>query len=244
MSRDATATLTPLHLAQRVREPEVMDDPALDAGEHIHALEGLARLNRWSASARILWAPLAGLARELGAPVRVLDLATGAGDLPVHLWRRAQRAHLSLTVDGCDRSPRSVAHAQTRADRAHAGLHFFPLDALQDPLPIGYDVIMCSLFTHHLDSAQVVELFRRMRSAARRLVLVSDLARSAAGWWLAYLGSRLLTRSSVVHRDALLSVRAAYQPQEIRALAADAGLQGARVQRRWPYRWLLTWRNA
>ena len=42
-------------LQSRERIPELMDDPALDPAEHHYALEGIARLNRFSSSVGVLW---------------------------------------------------------------------------------------------------------------------------------------------------------------------------------------------
>jgi hypothetical protein len=81
-----------------------------------------------------------------------------------------------------------------------------------------------------------------MAETAGRLVLVNDLNRSLTGLVLAHVATRLLTLSSVVHADGPRSVRAAFTPNEVRALAERAGLSGAVVARRWPCRWLLTWR--
>src|SRR5205809_4134083 len=103
-------------LTKRQLEPEDMDDPAL-ATERLHgALSGLARLNFVSNSARIVWRPIRRLARELKTPrLRVLDIATGAGDVPRALWRRANRAGLELEIHGLDFSPRSIEFARRRA---------------------------------------------------------------------------------------------------------------------------------
>ena len=68
-----------------------------------------------------------------------------------------------------------------------------------------------------------ISLLYKMRCAARRLVLVSDLVRSRAGYALAAAVPRLLTRSRVVHVDAVRSVEAAFTPEEFRLLAAEAG---------------------
>jgi hypothetical protein len=120
-------------------------------------------------------------------------------------------------------------------------VRFFIHDAVNGPLPTGYDALTCSLFLHHLDEGEAVDLLRRMAAAAGRLVLVNDLARGAAGWLLAQAAARLLTRSDVVHTDGPRSVAAAFTPAEARTLAERAGLSGATVRRRWPFRWLLTW---
>src|SRR5512140_901727 len=100
----------------RIREPEIMDDPALDSGRHEAALRGLSRLNYLSGSARTIWPPMAALAQQLGRrQLRVLDVATGAGDVPVRLWRMARRAGLHLEILGLDASPRAVEFAAGRA---------------------------------------------------------------------------------------------------------------------------------
>jgi hypothetical protein len=82
-----------------------------------------------------------------------------------------------------------------------------------------------------------------MAAAAARAVGVTDLERSRAGLALAWLGSRVLSRSYVVHHDAPASVRAAFTRAEIAALAREAGLEGATVRRAWPERWTLWWRR-
>jgi SAM-dependent methyltransferase len=219
-----------------------MDQPDLDTARHAAALRGLARINRVSGSDRILWPPLAALARTLGGrPLRVLDVATGAGDVPIRLARRARRAGVALELAACDRSSTALDHARQSADRHSVSIRLFPIDALADSLPDGFDAVICSLFLHHLTAADAVSLLRRMADAAGRLVLVNDLRRSAGGLLLAHLACRLLTRSPVVHTDGPRSVAAAFTPAELAGLAADAGLAGAAVARRWPCRMLLSW---
>jgi hypothetical protein len=133
-------------------------------------------------------------------------------------------------------------YARGRAGHHQADLSFFEADALNGPLPGGYDVLTCSLFLHHLEDEQAGELLRRMGQAARRLVLVNDLRRGTDGLLLAYVGSRVLTTSPVVHTDGPLSVRAAFTLPEVRDLARRAGLEGVTLARRWPCRFLLCWK--
>jgi len=222
-------------LATRQFQPERMDDPALDAAAHTQALRGLARLNRLSASADLVWTPLRRLLVDHGE-LSVLDLATGSGDVPLALASRARRAGLPLRIDGCDRSPLAVAEAS--ALEGAAG-RFFQCDVLDGALPPGYAVYMCSLFLHHLTEPHAIGLLRAM--ACGRAVIVADLARCWPGYALARTVPRLVTRSPVVHEDARRSVRNAFTAGELRDLAARAGLDGARVETRWPFRLLLTW---
>jgi 2-polyprenyl-3-methyl-5-hydroxy-6-metoxy-1,4-benzoquinol methylase len=206
-----------------------MDQPGLDPAEHGRALDALARVNLLSLTAPSLGRELARFQRDRGlSTLSVLDVASGGGDVVRALARPGWR------VEGCDVSPTAVEHASRR------GGTFFVHDALGSPLPAGYDAVTCSLFLHHLSDDQVIALLRRFAEGAR-FVAVSDLERNRPGLWSAYVVSRLITRSPVVHNDGPVSVRAAFTPREIARLAASAGLPGARVRRCWPFRWLLTW---
>jgi 2-polyprenyl-3-methyl-5-hydroxy-6-metoxy-1,4-benzoquinol methylase len=226
-------------LTRRAVEPELMDDPGLDPAEHQRALRGLARINRWSRSVAVLWPVLRDVAKRVSRrPVRVLDVATGAGDVPVGLWKRATAAGLSVEAEACDVSATALAHAAASADGA--AVRFFRHDVLADPLPGGFDLVTCSLFLHHLPEADAVMVLRRMKDAGSA-VAVNDLSRSRTGYLLVWAACRLLTRSPVVHFDGPVSVKAAFTPREALALAERAGLTGAGVESRWPCRFLLTW---
>lgn len=231
-------------LATRNLQPELIDQPDLPTDRLQGALVGLERINLASGSARIVWAPIRKLAREApDRPLRVLDVASGAGDVPIALWHKARKAGLSVTLHGCDINPRSIEFAKQRASHARADVEFFEHDALGAALPRTYDVVTCSLFLHHLTTEQAVELLRRMASAAARLVLVNDLIRGAAGYGLAWLGTRILSRSPVVHSDGPRSVEGAFTRSEAAELARRAGLANARVNSRWPCRYLLSWQR-
>jgi 2-polyprenyl-3-methyl-5-hydroxy-6-metoxy-1,4-benzoquinol methylase len=228
-------------LARRHRQPEIMDQPDLDPRRHDQALAALRRINALSRTAAVLWPPVAAFARRMAPrPVRLLDVACGAGDIAVALWRRASRARRAIAIAGCDISSQAIAHAQEQARRAGANVAFFTHDVLGPPLPEEYDIITCSLFLHHLDEGPAEELLRRLARAAR-LVLVSDLERSPLGYVLAWTVCRLLTRSPVVHVDGPRSVEGAFTVAEARHLAARAGLAGATLRRCWPCRYLLRW---
>jgi 2-polyprenyl-3-methyl-5-hydroxy-6-metoxy-1,4-benzoquinol methylase len=228
---------------RRHKEPEVMDQPDLDPAQHAQALRGLERINFLSGSAGILWPGIQQIAIDIkDRPLRLLDVATGAGDIPIRLWHRSRKAGLELEVAGCDRSLVALDHARRQARESGAQVNFFEHDILGGPLPETYDIVTCSLFLHHLTEAEAVTTLRTMAQAAKHLLLVNDLRRSRLGWWLAWLGTRVLSRSPVVHFDGPVSVAGAFNRAEMKELADQAGLRGAVVSRRWPCRMLLSYR--
>jgi 2-polyprenyl-3-methyl-5-hydroxy-6-metoxy-1,4-benzoquinol methylase len=222
--------------------PEEMDDPSIAAKEHLRALQGLERINAVSLSAQSVWAAIEPILRkDPQKKWRVLDIATGAGDVPIHLWRLAARRGIPLEVEGCDKSPQALDFARTRAREKGAQVRFFTLDIHTQGIPEGYDILLSSLFLHHLEDGEAVAFLRGMAQKTRGLVLVNDLSRGLAGLLMAFLGTRLLSASPVVHEDGVRSARAAFSLPEIRKAARQAGMNGARIVRRWPSRFLLVW---
>jgi SAM-dependent methyltransferase len=226
-----------MSLARRHRQPELMDDPALDPVEHRRALAGLARINAVSGSANVLWPILRELAKRHPRPLRILDIATGSGDVPLALHRRAAREKLPLTFAGCDLSPVAIEVAK----QSDGPVEFFTLDVLNEPIPDGFDAFTCSLFLHHLDEPDVLKLLAKLREKNPRLIVVSDLARSRFNYLSVWAAARLLSRSPVVHADGPLSIEGAFTVDEMQAMAAEAGLTGATVRGRFPCRMLLEW---
>ncbi len=228
-------------LRTRNRQPERMDQPNVDPQEHRQALLALERINGWSLTSRILWPALRDLAKASPSPIRVLDLGCGGGDVLLSLWKRANRAKLPMIFVGFDMSPTAIGYARERAASLKRDVAFEVCDVLQADLPNDFDVVTCSLFLHHLSESDAQELLGRMAKVTRRLVLVNDLSRSILGYWLAYFGTRVLSRSSLAHYDGPISVEGAFTPEEALLLAEKAGLVGANVRRCWPCRYLLEW---
>jgi SAM-dependent methyltransferase len=226
-------------IGERHRRAELMDQPGLDPSAHAEALRSLKRINVLSNSAGILWGPIRDLAGRLARPVRVLDIACGGGDVLRALSLRAKRDSIALDLAGCDKSAVALDHAKG----GNGAFRLFPWDALHDPLPGEFDVVMTSLFLHHLDNEDAVLLLRRMKEMTGSLLLVNDLERGPLGWLLAWAGARILSRSPIVHFDGPVSVEGAFTCAEVRRLARRAGLSGATVKRCWPCRYLLAWRR-
>ncbi|MGH8146807.1 MAG: methyltransferase domain-containing protein [Rhodanobacteraceae bacterium] len=228
-------------LAQRELVGELMDDPALAAQAHHLALRGLQRVNRVSRTAAVLWPRIERLLSSTpNTSASLLDVACGGGDLAIALARRSRRRGLVLQVQGCDVSGTALQHASRVAARVGEPVKFFRADVTVELPPRHYTFITCTLFLHHLTDTRIAALLRTLAGHCDHL-LVSDLIRGRTGYALAWMGTKLLSRSPIVHEDGLRSVRAALTLHEARELATRAGLDDARFERHWPQRFLMTW---
>lgn len=223
----------------RLAQPELMDDPALDGKAHAHALGVLNRVNRMLRVHHRLYRCIGRLTGW--AEASILDLGTGGGGFLGYVSNRMEHECGHPCLVGLDLS----AFAIRCARRWHSGaIRWLVADARNIPLADdSIDIVTCSLFLHHFNEADVVRILREAARVARLGIVIDDLSRSrwALGW--TWLGTRMLSRSHVFHVDGPRSVHAAFRQQELADLARRAGLEGVRLEKRFPFRLLLIWKK-
>ena len=219
---------------------EFLDELDLDADALALNLADIRRINRllgWT-SYTIHGVAAAVRARQLRS-FSLLDLASGSADMPLAIARWSRRAGVQARIVATDISPDIVAIARRQA-AIEPMIQVEQQNALDLPYAEGaFDIALCTLALHHFDPESALRLLKSMARVSRT-VLVYDVVRSP----LAYSGAILLTRVLRMHavtcHDAPISVQRAYTAPEVRALAEQAGLLGARVQVGFPFRLALS----
>jgi SAM-dependent methyltransferase len=198
-----------------------MDLPQPVTAELERDLENLASLNRWFGSHRLLthflrrwWRP--------GESHRVLDLCTGAGDLPRLMVDFARANDITLRVVALDASPATIEIARRRS-RSYEEIRFVEGDALTYGAAAEFDFVHCALALHHFSESDAVRLLTRCRILSRRWALASDLERSPFTTWGVWLLTALLYREPMTRHDGRLSAKRAFSFREMRALVDSAG---------------------
>jgi SAM-dependent methyltransferase len=216
---------------------ELLDDPAADPAMVRESLHHIERSNRWfGGRAALRW----GVGRALaavrpGSRLTLLDLGTGAGDLPLDLARWARRRGVEIRPVGLERIP-----AAARAAR-DAGLPTLLACAGALPLrPRSVDLVTISQLLHHLAADDAVRLLRDAAAVARRAVVVADLRRSAVARLAFRAGATLFRFDRHTRADGLTSIARGYTRAELAALCAAAGVP-AEVAARPGYRVVAWW---
>lgn len=220
-------------LAERAIADELMDDPALDADTYTDVLHDLARVNTVTLARR---PTLRFLKRAVGGErrFRLLDVGFGDGDMLRTIAGWARRRGMAAELVGIDLNPRSVAAARAATPR-HLAIDFRAGD-YADLEGENWDCVISSLVAHHMDGPQLVAFLRFMDREAGAGWLVNDLHRHG----FAYTGWPLLAGvmrwHRIVRHDGRLSIARSYRPPEWAPILAEAGVQGARVYRQFPFR--------
>jgi 2-polyprenyl-3-methyl-5-hydroxy-6-metoxy-1,4-benzoquinol methylase len=202
-------------------EPELMDRPQPVTPELASDLRNLRKLNRYFGSYRLIEHFL-GRWIQPRSRMRILDLATGSGDIPRLIVDYARNAEADVTVDAVDQQPSTLQIARSLS-RDYPEIDFVEGDILSFGESGGYDVVLCSLALHHFEEAAAVQLLRRCHDLSRRYVLVSDLRRGLLATIGVYLLTTFIFREPMTRTDARLSAERAFSFREFRSLAERAG---------------------
>jgi ubiquinone/menaquinone biosynthesis C-methylase UbiE len=210
---------------------ERLDGPLTDQRALVGNLRDLTRVNRRLGGARLSIDAIDALAPGHAA-ISILDVGTGAADIPLALIDRGRARGRLVTATGLDSRPEVLAAAAIAEPRVTATgeLALRVGDGRSLPYPdAAFDVVHSSMVVHHLDPAAARSLLTEMRRVARIGVVLNDLVRGEHFWLGAWLLSHVATRNAFTRVDAPMSVRRAYSVAEMTALLAAAGL---RVERR------------
>ena len=221
--------------------PEMMDrrgnDPALLRAD----LRVLETINRHLGGHRIVRRYLPDLVKQ--PSVSILDLGTGAADVPrvVAHWARTRGVKTEITaVDG---NPEILQVARENT-AGWPEIRVEEADLLALPYrSASFDIVLCALTLHHFGEADVVAILRRIHDIARGGYIINDLRRNQVAIRLGQLMARTLITNPLARFDAPASCERAFTIGELRALAARAGMTDFAIHRHRFFRMVLVGRK-
>ena len=226
---------------RRSYELEHLDKGDYTPEEYEGCLSELRRVNRWLGDSRALHrSVLPDIGRDRLGEFSLLDVGAGTGELlrEVALWSRRRGTKARLV--GLELNGRAAA-GLAEESRGFWEIESVRGDALRLPFAAGaFDYVMCSLFTHHFRDDACVRVLAEMARVAARRVYVIDLHRHPVAYYFYTTAGRLFLHNRLVREDGALSILRSFRPPELRGLAGRAGLSAVRVERRFPYRLVLS----
>ena len=225
--------------SRRAHLSELMDEPC--SYEDLHdCLRDLSAVNRVTFGYRptLSWlAQFTSLPSE-EYPLHVVDVGCGGGDVLRKIEKWAMRKRVALRLTGIDLNPMAIRAARAFTPKGSQiqwisgdAYHF---DSANEPV----DLVISSLFTHHLADPEIVRFLEWMETRARHGWFINDLYRSSGSGF----GFKALAIAARWHRfmrhDGPVSFRCAFLPEEWRLYAQAAGLSphDIEVTSCWPAR--------
>jgi len=220
---------------------ELMDSDATDFATFRDCLVDLAKVNRLTLAYPPTLRFFADLAKAGRLPrdrtVSVVDVGSGFGDMLRKVDRWAARHGLRLDLTGVDLNPWSArtAIAATAPDRP---IRYVTANVFDFSPPQPIDIVISSLFTHHLDDASLVRFIAWMEANAAIGWFVNDLHRHPLPYHAFRIASRALGFHHFVQHDGPISIARAFDTHDWRDALAAAGLApgAAEIRPQFPFR--------
>jgi 2-polyprenyl-3-methyl-5-hydroxy-6-metoxy-1,4-benzoquinol methylase len=218
---------------ERARESELLDAPDCDPQLAMRSYHFMEAVNRSYGGVRVV---LDTLARELpswpaDAPVRILDLGAGSGDIPLAVvrWAKENDRDVRITCVDWNREALDLARAKlTESINGSVTLEQADIFEYQPTEP--FDYALASMVLHHLAADEISSLIRHLQPFVRRALIVNDLKRSVLNYLACWFAVRPCEKE--VRHDALLSIRRGFTPADLRAILRQHD-PGAAVETAW-----------
>ena len=228
--------MTAVDFGRRADIPELMDDPTVDYETFRACLVDLAKVNRVTFAYRPTFAFLnricdSGLWPQ-DRPAVILDVGSGYGDMLRLIGKWARARSLDVRLQGLDRNPWAARSAERVP--GSEGVEWLSEDLFEHRG--GADIVISSLFTHHLDDVSLIRFLEWQEVNARIGWFVNDLLRHPFSYYGFSLLSRLMLWHRFVVHDGPVSIRRAFRPEDWTVLLAKAGVHQARIEAWFPFR--------
>lgn len=173
----------------------------------------------------------------------VVDLGCGGGDTLKRFAKWGKQNNQDMRLLGIDANEYIVAYAQKNC-RKSPNISFSTENILSEKFKDReFDIAHASLFFHHLQEEEIIELLKQLMAQVRVGIVINDLHRH----WVSYLFTKYLitnwSKSEMVQYDSVLSVERSFVREELEKYLKLAGIKNYTLTWRWAYRWEVTiWR--
>lgn len=206
--------------------PEWMDEPC-DYEDFRQCLRDLGQVNRFALSYRPTLTFLNHLtAATPGQLLRIVDVGAGGGDMLRCVERWAQRRGIRVSLVGIDLNPHA-ARAAREFTPSSSAIQWITGDAFAYTAPV--DVVMSSLFTHHLEEPEIVRFLAWSEAVAQRGWFVNDLCREVTPYRLFGLLAKCMRWHRFVQHDGPVSFRRSFLEEDWRRIVSAAGIDAEKV---------------
>lgn len=228
---------------KRSREKEIMDDLDMQGRELEKTLLDLDKVNKWLGGNKITLDGVQRLFRNRSfeSPLRIIDVGCGNGSIlkQVAQWGRSNQITMQLT--GVDAN----SHAMSIAEKNLAGFPEVSFEAM-DVFSVAFkeleaDIILCTLTLHHFSDSQIEQLMRDFLEMAKMGVVINDLQRSKAAYYLFKAFCFAFSIREINRKDGLTSILRSFKKEDLERYGLGLNVKRQEINYKWAFRyqWIL-----
>lgn len=228
-------------LKHRIHQSEQLDNLGLDGTALRDTLNELTRINRLIGNtSAVCKAVLRMIPKDALAPIRIIDLGCGGGDILIAVGNYLHKHKVPATLLGLEGNPHSVAYAQKQATTM-ASVRFQTADILSPAFQCpDCDIVISSHFLYHFSDEALGNFLHDNRSYVRIGWIISELQRSVLSYRMFQLLSPFFGLNPISRADGLLAIRRAFHRRDLESIFSTANIHAYSIKWLWSFRYLIT----
>ncbi len=215
---------------------ELLDQPDIPPDDIRQNLHELSIINKKLGGHACTLAGFHKLAKK-EKNLHVCEIGCGGGDNLKAIENSMKPDSKNIRFTGIDINPDCIRVAKNISWNANT--EFIASDYKNIHFPSRPHIIFCSLFCHHFNEAELIQMFRWMKENSIYGFFINDLHRHPFAYHAIRLLTSLFSKSYLVKHDAPLSVLRGFKKMELQLLLKEAGIFKYTIHWKWAFRWLV-----
>ena len=224
--------------SHRSSEMEIMDDFTMEGVLFRDTLDKLEIINRFLGGNSVTIKGLKKLLKNQSKnkTITIVDLGCGNGDVLRDVSKFGRKNNYSFKLIGIDANPAAIDYAR-ELSKEYSELSFKTIDILsEDFKKQSYNVVLCTLFLHHLKNEELISFLKKTTKNATIGVVVNDLHRHKLAYYLFKLIGFFI-KNKMVRQDGLTSVLRAFKRKDLENIAKEIKVHFS-IEWKWAFRYL------
>jgi 2-polyprenyl-3-methyl-5-hydroxy-6-metoxy-1,4-benzoquinol methylase len=167
----------------------------------------------------------------------ICEIGCGGGDNLQVIYNWCKRKDIPSSTLGIDINPDCISYAKKSTQIPTS--EWIASDYKLVTFARKPDIIFNSLFCHHFDDAQMIQILQWMKENASMGFFINDLHRHLLAFYSIKWLTKLFSSSYLVRNDAPLSVQKGLTRGEIEQFAKAAGIKDLEIEWKWAFHWLV-----
>ena len=227
-----------VNTSYRSTEDEIMDDLSMEGEMLRQTLDKLAQINQRLGGNQ---ATINGLQTLLkteskDAVISIVDLGCGSGDMLRAVADFGRKNNFIFKLTGIDANEYTINYAR-KLSVNYPEISYIKMDILADEFSgIAFDIVITTLFLHHFTNQQIEDLLIPVVNKARIGVVVNDLHRSSAAYYLFKVIS-LFFKNPMVKKDGAVSVLRGFKKNDLISISKKLKDSVSTIHWKWAFRY-------
>ena len=237
-----------LNFSKRSYQKELLDRDDIPFDDIKQNMRELDFINQYLGGHKITIAGFKAISGKIksqqksdGQKISVCEIGCGGGDNLRVLKRYCEKKKIASEFSGIDINPHCIEFARSRIENQN--IQFFTSDYKQVTFEQKPDIVFCSLFTHHFNDSEIIDILKWMNENSTAGFFINDLHRHPLAYYSIKWLTAIFSKSYLVKNDACLSVLRGFKKKELKSFRSQSSLLNLQFKWKWAFRWLLIYSN-